>query len=337
MLRFHLTNQDLTRLRVAPRPHPLWEIYFSLLALQSGEAALHFAPWRQTVRRALAQAGLTDAVHALTCLYPLNNYSPDFLVPGDEPVELETGLDLLMSTPRSTLQAQMNVMRHGTKRLPDWCRNVADGDPNMMKRLGDLLSRYHSIAVAPYTGPLQEAFAAERELRANVLAESGVEGLISSYPPQHLDWREDTLSMHCSLPKDISFHVDGRPLMLLPSFFSLQTTASVAKDRPLTLGYPVTRQLGWHARTPHTMPGRPAGRPALDRLIGTGRAAALDVLDSAMNTSQLAEALHLSLPTASRHAAALREAGLVASRRSGQSVLHTRTPLGTALLEGQSP
>ncbi|MFD9949153.1 ArsR/SmtB family transcription factor [Nonomuraea sp. NPDC059022] len=52
-----------------------------------------------------------------------------------------------------------------------------------------------------------------------------------------------------------------------------------------------------------------------------------------MTTTQLAEALHLSAPTASRHAATLREAGLITTQRRGQSVLHTRTPLGTALLQ----
>ncbi|MGW1848955.1 ArsR/SmtB family transcription factor, partial [Streptomyces sp. NPDC001966] len=335
LLRFHLTNQDLARLRVAPRPHPLWEIYFSLLALQSREEALHFTPWRQAVRRSLAQAGLTNAIQALSYLYPLNGYSPDFLVPGDESVELDTGLDLLMSTSCSTLQAQMTAFGRDTKHMPGWCRNLADGDPDMMRRLGVLLSRYHKIAIAPYAKPIQEAFTAERGVRADVLADRGAEGLISSYPSQLLAWREGTLGMHCSLAEDFDFQVDGRPLTLLPSFFSVQPTASVASDRPLTLGYPVARPLGWHAQTPHVTSSGPTSRHALNRLIGPSRTAALDALDGIMSTSQLAEALHLSLPTASRHAAALRDAGLVTSRRSGQSVLHTRTPLGTALLEGR--
>ncbi|MGP3965096.1 ArsR/SmtB family transcription factor [Nonomuraea sp. 3N208] len=53
-----------------------------------------------------------------------------------------------------------------------------------------------------------------------------------------------------------------------------------------------------------------------------------------MTTTQLAEVLSLSLPMASRHAAILREAGLIVSQRLGQAVVHTRTPLGEALLNG---
>ncbi|MET9918649.1 helix-turn-helix domain-containing protein [Streptomyces sp. NPDC006435] len=339
MLRFHFTSEDLTQVRLAPRPHPLWETYFSLLLLQSREGAVHFDPWRRSVRAALARANLTGAVRTLTELYPVDGYTPDFLVAGDEAVELEDGLDLLMSTPRRSLREQMELVAHVGGRTPDWFRHIADGDAVMMKRLGNLLRRYHDIAVAPYTEPVRRAFAVEHAQRAGTLLGGGVEGLVGSYPARLMEWRDDgTLHVPCSLEEPFEFDVGGRAMTLLPSFFSIHPTAGAAEDRPLTISYPVHRPLDWHV-PPRQDAGTPGthGRGAVTRLIGTARAAVLDALDRTMSTSQLAETLRLSLPTASRHTTALREAGLVTSRRHGRSVLHTRTPLGTALLEGLPP
>ncbi|MFJ9539222.1 ArsR family transcriptional regulator [Streptomyces sp. NPDC101225] len=56
-----------------------------------------------------------------------------------------------------------------------------------------------------------------------------------------------------------------------------------------------------------------------------------------MTTTALAAALRLAPSTASRHAAVLREAGLVATRRAGNRVLHHRTILGRALLDRANP
>ncbi|MFJ2897315.1 ArsR/SmtB family transcription factor [Streptomyces sp. NPDC087218] len=339
MLRFHFTAEDLTRVRLAPRPHPLWETYFSLLLLQSREGAVHFDPWRRSVRAALARANLTGAVRALTELYPVDGYTPDFLVAGDGAVELEDGLDLLMSTPRRSLREQMALVAHVGGGTPGWFRHVADGDPAVLKRLGNLLRRYHGIAVAPYTEPVRRAFAVEHAQRVGTLLGGGVEGLVGGYPARLMEWRDDgTLHVPCSLEEPFEFDIGGRATTLLPSFFSIHPTAGAAADRPLTVSYPLHRPLDWYA-PPRQDTGTPDphGREAVKRLIGTARAAVLDALDRTMSTSQLAQTLRLSLPTASRHTTALREAGLVTSRRHGQSVLHTRTALGTALLEGLPP
>lgn len=80
---------------------------------------------------------------------------------------------------------------------------------------------------------------------------------------------------------------------------------------------------------------REAGtHPMVAQLIGASRAQLLESLDRPMTTTELAAALRLAPSTASRHTSVLREAGLVASRRRGSSVVHTRTPLGEALLNG---
>ncbi len=57
-----------------------------------------------------------------------------------------------------------------------------------------------------------------------------------------------------------------------------------------------------------------------------------------MTTTALATALRLAPSTASRHAAVLREAGLVATRRRGQpGAAPPHQGLGCALLDGAAP
>ncbi|WP_443071388.1 ArsR family transcriptional regulator [Streptomyces sp. NBC_01465] len=53
---------------------------------------------------------------------------------------------------------------------------------------------------------------------------------------------------------------------------------------------------------------------------------------AAATTGELACAAGVSASSASQHTTALRDAGLIASRRQGASVLHILTPLGASLL-----
>jgi DNA-binding MarR family transcriptional regulator len=56
------------------------------------------------------------------------------------------------------------------------------------------------------------------------------------------------------------------------------------------------------------------------------------IRESPCNTKDLATRIGATPPTASRQVSVLRSAGLVSSCRAGQSVLHSLTPQGRALL-----
>jgi DNA-binding transcriptional ArsR family regulator len=70
-------------------------------------------------------------------------------------------------------------------------------------------------------------------------------------------------------------------------------------------------------------------------LLGATRARVLYALISEHTTTSLAAALDLSLGSASMHAAALRGAGLVETRRDGRAVRHTLTDLGKQLVSAR--
>ncbi|MDG4865877.1 winged helix-turn-helix domain-containing protein, partial [Streptomyces sp. T-3] len=67
---------------------------------------------------------------------------------------------------------------------------------------------------------------------------------------------------------------------------------------------------------------------------GRTRSAVLASVDGGCTTGELARRVGVSAASASQHATVLRESGLLATVRDGNSVLHTVTPLGAALLQG---
>ena len=66
-------------------------------------------------------------------------------------------------------------------------------------------------------------------------------------------------------------------------------------------------------------------------LLGQGRARVLTELQVSATPSQLAAVLGVSLGTVSAHLAALRNAGVVTTRRTGRAVYYELTPTGAAL------
>ncbi|MEK8108036.1 winged helix-turn-helix domain-containing protein [Micromonospora sp. M12] len=76
-----------------------------------------------------------------------------------------------------------------------------------------------------------------------------------------------------------------------------------------------------------------AARDSLAALLGRTRAAVLQASDEGCTTGEVARQLNISPAAASQHATVLRNAGLLVSHRERNSVLHTLTPLGRAMLD----
>ncbi|WP_330262390.1 helix-turn-helix domain-containing protein [Streptomyces griseorubiginosus] len=67
-------------------------------------------------------------------------------------------------------------------------------------------------------------------------------------------------------------------------------------------------------------------------LLGATRAAVLRASATGSTTTEAAHRVGVTPTTASHHTAVLRDAGLITSHRHANTVLHTLTPLGVALL-----
>ncbi|MGW5667190.1 ArsR/SmtB family transcription factor [Micromonospora sp. NPDC003776] len=320
MLRIHFTAEDFGRVRVLSQPDPMWETVLSIFRLRDRGLPLVFHHWR----RAAAQACSRDDLAMLSALVP-GGYFPDFLTPSEGQLGLDAGIEALLSTPRSRFRAELGILasRH---RLPSWAGQLAAGDREAVHRLADAIRGHFRCAVEPYWEQARAHVDADRARRSRAFLDGGGEGLLRSYLPM-MRWSSPVLSVDVHHDQDL--HLDGRGLLLVPSFISMNTP-DFLHDRtlPQVLVYPVEHSLAVSAAAL-------APRVSLARLIGDTRTAVLESIGEGSSTGELARRVGVSAASISQHTAVLRSAGLIRTGRVGKTVLHTLTPLGNALLDPQ--
>ncbi|GAB1510053.1 winged helix-turn-helix domain-containing protein [Actinophytocola sp. KF-1] len=195
------------------------------------------------------------------------------------------------------------------------------------------LSEFCRAAVLPYWRQAYSRMELEREARGRIVITKGVERMLSTLHPK-VRWRSPVLEIPDERHLDV--HLDARGLLLSPSLF-LGDHPCVLVDAnqrtaPPTLVYAIPR-----ATTAIAMlcgMAQPNDH-ALAALVGQTRAAALRALAETCTTSELARRVNISSAGASQHATVLREAGLITTRRNRNTVLHTLTALGVALLQSE--
>ncbi|MFE7239049.1 ArsR/SmtB family transcription factor [Streptomyces sp. NPDC057580] len=361
MLRIHVSGMDLSKVRMATRPDALWETILSFHRLRDRRASAVFGEWRTETR-----PRLNGETRLLAALVPPRGYFPDFLTPSraaGEPYGLDAGIEAMRGTPPERLHAELALLRTGRHEpgrpaplggrpggrgglraggvrpvggRPGEGRPVpplrldalSEGRAEPLGRLIVDLRSYHRAAVEPYWPHIQASIEADRAIRGRALLDGGADELLASLPSM-IRWRAPVLE--ADYPVDRDLHLDGRGLLLQPSFFC-RSTPVVYRDPklPPVLVYPVT-----HSAAP--VFADPGPGPWLGRLLGNTRSTVLQAIGNGCTTSELARRAGVSLASASQHACVLREAGLVLTLRHGSSVLHTLTPLGGSLLRGGAP
>ncbi|SCK43740.1 hypothetical protein H181DRAFT_03844 [Streptomyces sp. WMMB 714] len=321
MLRVHFTAGDMARTRVADGPDPLWESVLSLHRLQAPDREPALADWRGHVLRHAA-----PSLRLLLPLVPSRGYFPDFLTPPQGSEGFEAGLDGLLGTPRRQLRGQME--RLGLERPPcPWARSVAEGSAPVMRRLGAALRDFRRVALGASWHGVRSGTEADRAWRARVQWYSGTAAMLQTFGPG-IRWQPPVLE--CDYPADKDLHLDGRGLLLVPSYFCRRTPVALADPAlPPTLVYPARNTVRHRRRTAD----RAAGEH-LARLLGHTRAAVLQSVGGNCTTTELARRAGVSLSSASEHAAVLRDSHLITSTRECNTVRHALTPIALALLDG---
>ncbi|MGE7391501.1 ArsR/SmtB family transcription factor [Streptomyces sp. NPDC004126] len=333
MLRVHFTPEDLARVRVAPFPDPLAETVLSLPVLQGGGGAggVALSGWRERTR-----GGLQAAMRPLFELAPagVGEYVPEVFTHAATGA-LGDSLDHTWSLPRLQWAADFRAVEQQRPSAPRWIHALHHGDPEWGAVVVKALNAYHAVAVAPYWTQIAAAAHTDRTRRALVLADSGVEGLLTGLHPE-VRWAPPVLHVPCEA--DAELRLAGRGLLLVPTFFWPKPLALVDNadpGRPLVLRYPVARDLADYGRVwAPSAPARPDG--ALGALLGATRARVLRAAEAPASTAELGRRTGTSPATASHHATVLRAAGLLTTDRDGNGVRHALTPLGRALL-GDTP
>lgn len=326
MLRIHFNAEDLTRISIAAAADPLWEIVLSRITLQERYPPPQFVPWWKAVRDdPWRRARVEPGARVLATLAPLGPYFPDFLTPSDASLDLDSGLERVCGTPRRRIRGEFErFTRTSRVPMPSWVRPLADADSSALTRLTILLRDYYRSAIAPQGRLVRSAVEADRARRARAALDSGVEGLLASFGPL-MCWRPPVLEVRYDVDREL--HLGGRGLRLVPSYFCHGSPVALADPDLLpVLVYPISEECRWAAIGD-------ADLQAVEKLLGATRTAILAAMIRATSTTQLARSVGVSPASASRHTAVLRAAGLIRTVRDRQAVLHTRTPLGTAILE----
>ncbi|MFD0318551.1 ArsR family transcriptional regulator [Streptomyces flavalbus] len=325
MLHIHFSSEDLGRVRLAPQPDPVWELLLSLHALGGSPDHIVFGPWR-----AETLTGPDPSLSLLLQLAPPRGYSPDFLTP-PAGADLESTLEAVMSVDRARLRAELTLLAAQRGETP-WMRRVAGGEAAAMRELGAAMYRYHRRVLSRSWHRIRAVVEAERAMRVMDFFEGGVERLLGNIHPL-ARWEPPVLKVAYPVRQDL--FLEGRGLLLIPSYFCWGRPVTLLDDAlDPVLVYPANRDLQLLTEDPAA--SDPA---ALSRLLGRTRAAVLVEVAASDGTTGggIARRLGMSAASASEHAAVLREAGLILSRRVANTVWHTATPLGRALAEGGRP
>jgi DNA-binding transcriptional ArsR family regulator len=323
VLRIHFQDADLSRVRVARAPDPLWETVLGLYRLGAGGDQPVFAAWRRRAMAAVHEQGLHGAVGMLRDLVPKVGYFPDFLTPAEAGAGLGDGLAALRDTPGHRLA---HDIRHAarTRGLRPWIHELAHGDRAVLDQLVDAVAVVHGAVVRPVWDDVEAAVGVERALRGAALLDGGVEAMLASLRPV-LRWDPPVLSADYPIPLDV--HLGGRGLQLIPSFFCWgKPVALVDPALAPVLVYPVEHPTTWLDGVAGARGG------ALEALLGRRRAAVMAALVTASTSTELSARLGIPIASASEHVGVLRDAGLVVSHRAGRTVLHALTPLALAVL-----
>jgi DNA-binding transcriptional ArsR family regulator len=322
-LRIVFTREDLQRIRISDEPDPLWELVQSLHQLQERTPAPRYREWHRQARKRIAgHDGARAVLGPLCTLVPLEGSFPDFLTPAPSLRDIEAGCERIVCTAADFLLPDVAAAFSG-RQAPPWIRELATGDRRTLTDVAGALRGAYDLLLRPHWSEVRASTAADRAVRLRTLSSDGVRGLLSGLPGV-LGWDGEVLEVR--YPANRTLHLAGRGLTLLPSHFCWTNPISLINpELPPVLVYSASTGAG----------GKGADARGLAALLGPNRAGCLATLAKPHCTSALATRVGISVGSASKQAATLREAGLVVSERHRSAVVHRISPLGAALLAGE--
>lgn len=321
-LRMVFNRDDLQRIRLAPGADPLWELVLSVQQLGSSAVAPRYRRWRREVRERVG--GSARAPWWLTRMFtlapPVGSF-PDFLTPPEGVADLDAGCEQLAVTSSRSFRRDVPAVFSG-RPVPTWVRDLARGERKERAALVTAVRRSYRLLIAPHESRIHAVARLDRAARRARMADHGLGAVLAGIPGV-TSW--DGHVLQTRYPESRTVRLAGRGLTLVPSFFCWENPVTfIHPDLPPVLVYSASADQ--EAAAPPSVP------QALVGLMGRTRAACLHALSEPHSTSRLAGALGISIGSASKHTAALREAGLVRSSRAGAAMVHRTTQLGSQLL-----
>ncbi|WP_319460461.1 helix-turn-helix domain-containing protein [Micromonospora sp. RTP1Z1] len=295
-LRFGASDVAGVRFAVSP----VWETVSSMWALDDPVRHAVHLPWIDQARVTLRRPDVAVRVRPLVeLLGQIAATPPDVVV-----------RDLLATTPN--------------RPLSPFGRALCDDPGGRLPELVTALRVWYDEAIAPAWPRIRALLEADIAHRAALLAEGGA-GQLFGQLHASLRWTGDRVVSDD--PWQLDFDLGGRGLALNPGIFTDRRVLWNLLEDSLPGGtYPV-RAVATLWETPPVAAGDP-----LARVIGSARAALLNLLDPAATTTDLARRTGMSGGNVSQHLSALHAAGLVSRSRQGRHVLYRGTEAAAVLL-----
>jgi DNA-binding transcriptional ArsR family regulator len=325
-LRF--STEDLGRVRFASSP--VAHIMSSASPPQRDPGESSRARFRQ--RELFGR--LSESAKPLLRFGWVDSYSfPDYLTP--PPIEsrnrLLDELDRLVAVPswrvERDLEPWLSKEPQGVPaaRLLDTARDL----PN----LASAIHKYHQDGLSDDWPDVERLLQRDIDRRQRDLAEHGLDYVLSTLHPR-LRWHNPVLTLGLnSRALPTSLELGGRGLILIPSlWWQYSFNSKINPSDPLVIVYPIAG-----AATRQQLADNALRSMAVARLIGRSRATVLIAISQhpSCTTSALAVHCNMAISSVSEHARALREAGLIDTRRDGFAVRHEPSDLGIRLLDNR--
>ncbi|MEV8336688.1 ArsR/SmtB family transcription factor [Streptomyces niveus] len=306
---------------------PLTEVVATLRALEDGRAA-HPGEraWLDTHLPAYRARQADDPITALLVRSAFGRtWNADFITPtptGQTLTEqtFDDELTRIRETPPAAVRADLLVSLGGP--LPAL---LADRD-DLPERAASVLEWVWAETVLPYWPRRRRLIEADVLARTAQLSRGGWASALGDMR-RGMRWLGGS-RLQIRPGTDLSQVIPGVRLMFVP-VTPEQSWVSWDADRYAVV-YPCAGALADEGARP-PVPG------PLRTLLGPGRARVLALLGSPKSTTQLVALTDQGLGSVGRHLRVLLDAGLIARRRSGRSVLYFRTEAGEVLVRAPGP
>lgn len=326
MIRIELGVTDMGRVRFAAAPAPILDGAMALCELRAASGAKVVRGGRDW--RARVRATFPEAARPLGELFTPARAAYLFDMLTDE---TDHGFDIVAATPTAQICRDIQWLETGGRsRRSAWLRELSRGTHDARQVLDQAVRAYHHRCVAPLWPYVVTTFHDDLARRAATMRSQGVLAMLNDLSPE-MSVTGNTIYIRSSVDADVPS--TGNGLILIPSAFWTGHPL-LTHDRE----NPADRILIYGAnprRTPQVARSFPSGDP-LAPLLGATRARVLRALVRPLTTCGIADCLRISNASASQHAGALRDAGLVRSLRDGQTVVHSLSPIGSELLAGRA-
>ncbi|HJD82722.1 helix-turn-helix domain-containing protein [Kitasatospora aureofaciens] len=262
-----------------------------------------------------------------------NRWVPDFLTPRPSAPapEFRTELATVRGLPPELLRGELEqTFRPNGQPLPALLEAGLAAPERLLARICDALEEYWEACLAPTWWPQARAvLEADLVYRARVLAQHGAAALFTDLD-HRLQWADGVLSINRHWTDgDVETAVDGRGLVLCPTFFVRGAITMIDSGRAPQISYPARGQAAMAGQ------GSPVPPQALEALVGAPKARLLSLLAEPASTTELAYRLGVTPGAVSQHLSVLAATGLVTRARHGRSVLYRRSVLGDELTGGR--